>query len=67
VPWSARDRGEGLLHNILVLKNLLAWISSLLHPSTKRQGRGPVAIVKLSQGGVNVLKWSKLGFGGDPI
>jgi hypothetical protein len=27
VPWLAMNRGEGLLHNILVLNKNLAWIS----------------------------------------
>jgi hypothetical protein len=40
---------------------------ALLLPDTRGQKERGDATVKLGQRGVNVLKWSKLGFSGDPI
>jgi hypothetical protein len=40
---------------------------ALLLPNTRGQKERGDATVKLGQRGVNVLKWSKLGFSGDPI
>jgi hypothetical protein len=67
VPWSARYRGEGLLHNILVLNKYLAWISfSTFSQALKDKGEGGVtAAIHVNQRELRVLGWLMEGFGGD--
>jgi hypothetical protein len=62
VSSSARNGGEGLLHNILVLNIILAWISFFFFQALKDKGEGR-CYSEFRPEGVEVLEKAEWWFG----